>query len=108
MSTTRYARDVDCFKLKRYGRSVTALAIFQQNLRNLRLRLGLTQEKAAEKIGIAYRHFQAIEGENRKGLQLATVERVAMGLKVEIWHLMRAGYFSPPSKRRGKSERIER
>ncbi|MDP3073817.1 MAG: helix-turn-helix transcriptional regulator [Opitutaceae bacterium] len=87
---------------------MTALEILQQNLRNLRLRMGLTQEKAAEKIGVAYRHFQAIEVEKREGLQLATVERIAKGLKVEIWQLLQAGHFPPPGKTRGNSGRIER
>jgi transcriptional regulator with XRE-family HTH domain len=68
--------------------------------------MGLTQEKAAEKIGIAYRHFQAIEIENRAGLQLATVERVAKGLKVETWQLLKSGHFPAPGKERGKSARI--
>lgn len=101
-------RDVERFKRKRYDRSVTALAILQKNLRNLRLRMNLTQEKAAEKIGISYRHFQAIESEKREGLQLATVERVARGLKVEIWQLLQADHFPPPNKKRGKSSRIAR
>jgi len=64
--------------------------------------MGLTQEQAAEKIGVAYRHFQAIEAEDRAGLQLATVERIARGLKVEIWQLLQAGHFPPPGEQRGK------
>lgn len=87
---------------------MTALEILQQNLRNLRLRMGLTQEKAAEKIGVAYRHFQSIEAEKRAGLQLATVERIAKGLKVETWQLLQADHFLPQKKTRGKSGRIER
>lgn len=70
--------------------------------------MGLTQEKAAERVGIAYRHFQAIETERRSGLQLATVERVAKGLKVETWQLLRPDHFSAPAKQRRKSGRIVR
>lgn len=99
---------MECFKQKRYARGVSALETFQHNLRNLRLQMGLTQERAAERIGIAYRHFQAIEVEPRSGLQLATVERVAKGLKVETWQLLRPDYFSASAKQRGKSGRIAR
>lgn len=69
---------------KRYARDVPALAILSHNLRRLRKEQGLTQEQLAERAGVTYRHYQQIEAEDRPGLQVATVERLARALHVEI------------------------
>lgn len=81
---TRYGRGVVAFKQKRYARSVSALKILSSNLRRLRKERGWTQEQLAERAGLTYRHFQQIEGVDRPGLQVATVERLAKALNVEM------------------------
>ena len=80
------------FKGKRYDRDVSAaLKNLSLNLRRLRKERDLTQEKLAEKAGLSVRHYQQIEAVERPGLQVATVERLAAGLDLEVAEL-----FAPP------------
>ncbi|MDO8545446.1 MAG: helix-turn-helix transcriptional regulator [Opitutaceae bacterium] len=58
------------------------------NLRELRRQRELTQEEAAERAGVTYRHYQEIEASARPGLQVATVERLAKAFGVETWELL--------------------
>lgn len=57
------------------------------NLRRVRAEKGLTQERVAELARLSVRHYQYIEGEQRPGLQVATVERLANALDVEVTEL---------------------
>jgi transcriptional regulator with XRE-family HTH domain len=81
---------------------VNSVEIFGINLRNLRLARGLTQEALAELAGIAYRHYQDIEAGRRPGLQVATVDRLAMALGESTPHLLEQGRFAEPEAKRGK------
>jgi transcriptional regulator with XRE-family HTH domain len=85
-------------KGKRYARDVpvcSTLKFLSQNLRRLRLERELTQEQLAERAGLTYRHYQQIEGEDRPGLQVVTVERLAKALRVSVAELV--GPNSRPS-----------
>ena len=78
-------------KRKHYDRSVSAcstLRLLARNLRRLREEKHLTQERVAEKAGLAPRHYQQIENEERPGLQVATVERLAKALGVSVADLL--------------------
>lgn len=59
-----------------------SLKSLQENLRRLRRERGLTQESLAEKAGMTYRHVQQIEAGARPGLQVATIDRLAVALQV--------------------------
>lgn len=74
---------------KRYDRNVSAISTLSQNLRRLRKEQGLTQEEMAERANVAYRHYQQIEAQDRPGLQVATVERLAKALRIEIAELFK-------------------
>jgi len=69
------------------------------NLKRLRTRQQITQQKLAEKAGLDYNYYQKIESGRWGGLSLSTVETLATALEVEIWEL-----FVPctPTKPRGK------
>lgn len=47
-----------------------------------------TQEGFADKIGMHRAYYGAIEN-GKKNLQLTTLERVCIGLDVEIWEVLR-------------------
>jgi len=73
------------------------------NIRRLRLAHGLSQEAAAEKAGLGPRHFQDIEAGRREGIRLATVEKIAAVLEVEVWQLFKPDGFPEPTRQRGKT-----
>lgn len=50
---------------------------FAQHLASLRALLGLTQEDFAEKAGISYKYYQAIESGRRADLRCSTLARLA-------------------------------
>jgi hypothetical protein len=54
---------------------------------------------------MSVRHFQDIEGGRRAGIRLATIERIAKVLNVEVWELLQTGRFPEPTRQRGKSAR---
>jgi transcriptional regulator with XRE-family HTH domain len=58
-------------------------------MKRLRLARGLTQQSLAEKCGMEYKHLQKIESGRWPALQMATMERLAKGLGVEAWQLIR-------------------
>ena len=47
------------------------------HLLELRLRGGLTQEALAEKAGITYKYYQAVEAGRKKDLRLSTLTKLA-------------------------------
>ncbi|MBM3843963.1 MAG: helix-turn-helix transcriptional regulator [Verrucomicrobia bacterium] len=57
----------------------------------------------AELAGIPYRYLQDIEAQQRPGIRLATIEKLAKALEVEPWELLKPAQFPPPSNKRGKS-----
>lgn len=61
------------------------------NLRHLREINNLTQEQAAEKAGIDYKHYQGIEAGRRPELRLSTVDKLASAYGKQAWQLLRLG-----------------
>jgi transcriptional regulator with XRE-family HTH domain len=80
-----------------------AVAILCANIRRVRLARGWSQEASAEKAGISVRHFQDIEACRRAGVRLATVERIAKVLHVQVWELLQPGRYPEPQRQRGRS-----
>lgn len=52
-----------------------------QRIKELRRKLGLTQEKLSELSGIDYKYIQRIESKNPPNIKLETIERLAKTLK---------------------------
>ena len=59
-----------------------------ERLRHLRAITGLTQEKLAEKAGLKYKHYQAVEAGRKPDVRLSTVEKLAKALGIEPWELL--------------------
>lgn len=72
-------RGVICQGRLLYILQVNSFPILQKNLRNLRFRFGLTQEEAAQLVGLNHKHYQSIESGRRKQIWLETVDRIAAG-----------------------------
>lgn len=74
------------------------------HLKQLRRIYGLTQEACAERAGMSYKYYQAVEAGRKKHLRLTTVERLAKAYDLEVYHLL-----SPqlPVSAKGKSHRIK-
>jgi len=63
-------------------------------LKHLRELNGLTQESFAEKAGISYKYYQAVEAGRKAELRLSTVEKLAQAYGLEVYQLLSP---SPPS-----------
>lgn len=59
-----------------------------EHLSFLRHRLGLTQEDFAERAGITYKYYQAIEGGRRADIRLSTLAKLA-----EAHHMKLSEFF---------------
>lgn len=57
-------------------------------LRELRVRHGLTQEEAAELVGVSMRFYQLLESGRKKQMWLETAERLAASYGLEAWQLI--------------------
>ena len=57
-------------------------------LKQLRTQLGLTQEEFADKFGLSYKYYQAVEGGRKLDLRLSTMERLAKAYGIELWQLV--------------------
>ena len=57
-------------------------------LRELRAAHGLTQEAFAERSGISYKYYQAVEAGRKRELRLSTLERLASAFGLEVWQLL--------------------
>lgn len=60
-------------------------------LKALRVESGLTQEEFAEKSGISYKYYQAVEAGRKKDLRLSTLDRLATAHGLEAWQLLLPG-----------------
>ena len=60
-------------------------------LKALRVESGLTQEEFAEKSGISYKYYQAVEAGRKKDLRLSTLDRLAAAHGLEPWQLLLPG-----------------
>lgn len=57
-------------------------------VRQIREAQGLSQEAFAEKAGLKYKHYQAIEAGRKPNLQLPTLIKIAQALGLEPWQLL--------------------
>jgi len=69
-------------------------------LRELRLGKGLTQEEFAERSGISYKYYQAVEAGRKRDLRLSTLVRLAAAHGLEPWQLLAPGQTAIPKKNR--------
>ncbi len=60
-------------------------------LKALRVERGLTQEVFAEKAGLSYKYYQAVEASRKMNPRLSTLERLAKGHGMEAWQLILPG-----------------
>ena len=59
-----------------------------QRLKHLRQSHGLTQEAFAEKAGISYKYYQAVEAGRKRDLRLSTLERLAAAYGMAVYELL--------------------
>ncbi len=67
-------------------------------LKQLRTQLGLTQEEFADKFGLSYKYYQAVEAGRKKDLRLSTLDRFAAIHGLETWQLLLPIQVKPPAK----------
>ena len=65
-------------------------------VRALRQALGLSQEAFAERAGLQYKHYQAVEAGRKRNLTLPTLEKLAKACGLELWELLNFD-VSPPA-----------
>lgn len=73
---------------------------FKKRLRELRVKRGWTQEKAAESCGIGYKLYQLYELGIKQNPGLFTLEKIARGFDMGVHELLAP---NPPKKRVKKS-----
>ena len=59
-----------------------------QRLRELREAKALSQEAFAERAGISYKWYQAVEAGRKRELRLSTLEKFARAYGLEPWQLL--------------------
>ena len=57
-------------------------------VRELREARGLSQEAFAERAGLKYKHYQAVEAGRKPNIQLPTLVKMAKALGLEPWELL--------------------
>ncbi len=57
-------------------------------LKQLRQLRGVTQEEFAERSGISYKYYQAVEAGRKPDLRLSTSERLAKGFGIDVHELL--------------------
>lgn len=67
---------------------MSLVPLIAQRLRELRARHGLTQEEAAEAIGLTMRFYQVLESGRKKQVWLETVERLAESFGLQTWEFL--------------------
>jgi transcriptional regulator with XRE-family HTH domain len=58
-------------------------------VRELREARGLSQEAFAERAGLKYKHYQAIEAGRKSDFRFSTLEKLAKACGLELWDLLR-------------------
>ena len=66
----------------------TTLKRLLTRLKQLRAAHGLTQEEFAERSGISYKYYQAVEAGRKPDLRLSTLQRLAAAYSIEVWELL--------------------
>jgi len=67
---------------------MSLIVTIAERLRELRVRHGLTQEEAAELVGVNMRFYQLLESGRKKQMWLETVERLAASYGLAAWQLL--------------------
>ena len=67
-----------------------------RRVRALREAMGLTQESFAERAGLSYKYYQAVERGRKADLRLSTIIKLAAGLGIEVWQLFGPDDPAPP------------
>ena len=57
-------------------------------VRDLRQALGLSQEAFAERAGLKYKHYQAVEAGRKTNIQFVTLIKLAKACELEPWELL--------------------
>lgn len=57
-------------------------------VKQLRQSLDLSQEAFAEKAGLKYKHYQAIEAGRKSDIRFSTLEKLAKACGLEAWELL--------------------
>jgi transcriptional regulator with XRE-family HTH domain len=57
-------------------------------VRELREALGLSQEAFAERAGLKYKHYQAVEAGRKRNIQFITLVKLARACGLEPWELL--------------------
>jgi transcriptional regulator with XRE-family HTH domain len=57
-------------------------------VRELRLGHGLSQEAFAERAGLKYKHYQAIEAGRKTEIRFSTLQKLAKACGLEPWELL--------------------
>jgi transcriptional regulator with XRE-family HTH domain len=60
-----------------------------ERVKRLRENLGLTQEAFAERAGLKYKHYQAVEAGRKANIQFSTLLKLAEACGVEPWQLLK-------------------
>jgi transcriptional regulator with XRE-family HTH domain len=72
-------------------------------LKDLRRLHSLTQEAFAERAGMSYKYYQALEAGRKPDLRLSTLERLASAYRLEVAELLAP---QTPMSRLGRSKKI--
>jgi len=64
-----------------------------ERVKLLRKSLGMTQEVFAERAGLKYKHYQAVEAGHKPNIQFETVIKMARACGIEPWQLL---HFDAP------------
>ncbi len=59
-----------------------------ERVKQLRERLDLTQEQFAERAGLKYKHYQAVEAGRKLNIHFETLLKMARACQVEPWQLL--------------------
>ena len=57
-------------------------------VRELRETLGLSQEAFAERAGLKYKHYQAMEAGRKVDIRFSTLQKLAKACRLEPWELL--------------------
>lgn len=60
-----------------------------RNVRSLRKRQGLTQERLAERAKLGVKHVQFVESKRPHNVTIRTLQKLADGLGIPLWKLLK-------------------
>lgn len=70
--------------------------------------MGLTQQAVAEKAQLSYKYYQDLEAGRLPGLTLATIEKLAVMLGVDVWKLFHPDIIPEAKAKRARARKIVR